>query len=53
MSLELREESCRPAEIGDGWARELADRVSFLITGSARLPLLCAFDGCPGEEGDT
>ncbi len=33
-----------------GWARELAVRVSFLITGNARLPLLCAFDGCPATK---
>lgn len=25
-------------------------RVSFLITGRSRLPLLCAFDGCPAKK---
>ena len=33
-----------------GWARELAVRLSFLITASARLPLLCAFDDCPATK---
>ena len=32
---------------GDG---DMVIRVNFLITGSARLPLLCAFDGCPAKK---